>query len=34
VSQSKVVVSKMMLRKIFSEFMEFLQKGLNPFKIQ
>jgi hypothetical protein len=34
VSQSKFVVSKMMLRKIFDEFMKILSKGLNPFKIQ
>jgi hypothetical protein len=34
VSQSKFVVSKMMPRKIFGEFIEFLPKGLNPFKIQ
>jgi hypothetical protein len=32
VSQYKVTVSKMMPRKIFGEFMEFLQKGLNSFK--
>jgi hypothetical protein len=33
-SQSKFTVLKIILRKIFSKFMEFVLKCLNPFKIQ
>jgi hypothetical protein len=34
VSQTKFTLWRIMLRKNFGELMEFLLKGLNPFKIQ